>query len=567
MIDYEKEIPTLPRADIDVTVSDTPITGGKNVYAVDEWNWGYYEIQTGLVFPLGEHAGEIPTWLPPFMCPPSNTINLAKGFFITETNRKKREAQRSLNTRATRLAEEAAKKIRESATKIRERLSSIASGVGGILVNFARAAADALDNAGARHDYRLALAGFMVSSGVTSGLLTRTLEVCGGNPEDALYAAESTIRNFNCNQRVTGYGKIRKLVGAKAARRIKAALQADLVQLGVDEAEATQATAYEISGYTAEDREWIELHATFAEEKQSEARAVLEESSNCGFFSKERECQAHGTVGVVPLVCKREVACPNCWKTRAACYEHWIWEMEKWPGEVVVARLDAESGPASTIVDRVKALRYKTTISPEIPRRWVLGDGYALLITPAEFELMNVLKHVKNNVHPDAKIVKSYEAGEMIVEALGSINKAFVDKVKGRDPELYKFPWLQRHIKRTSANKAGKAALPWPKGPEINLIAKDMRRSMTRERDNYGLAEDQCGRPIDPDPETGEARLCPRVVVNITKFTPLNIVVQAGGHCGFKRAHRKTRELLGTFKTAEFARIHSQSKVPAACPA
>lgn len=342
-----------------------------------------------------------------------------------------------------------------------------------------------------RHTFRLALAGWLLLTGMTIETVEATVAAMGGGGDTNV--ARTTSARISEGKPIKDYEWIQKRFKESGAKRL-------LEALGQDIATQTQSGLLAAGGDLEQDPITLpELQlgvletsfgdpykaslfnlAELAEYKGRRAAKQLFGAVYCGTVSRRWVCPTHGEICRCKLRCQHELTCQHCRSARYKIYANWI--SAEYPSQTAVAVIDLPSDQTNPVT---QSLDLKARLRKELPKsvaqRYYHGHR-KLMITclPEEQKYLGyAVKKAREwgNAAEEVQIMTRQQVAQTFLDTRVTISKDFEALVEWSpyriDPELvFEYPWMKKNLKLTSANKLGRKSFPWPSRDQISALAK-----------------------------------------------------------------------------------------------
>lgn len=393
--------------------------------------------------------------------------------------------------------------IRRQAQNLR-RLEKMPIDLGPSIAGLKHVAAQLVDNDpghGRRHELRLAVAGWLLSSRIQSNVVAATLASLG-DVEDANDAVRTTEARVNCGENVKGIGFIRRVYGEPLAAALRGALHADLAKAGVavdlrqrlttEDRQTLRDAAQIASG------KWDALMASLPEEhalrrkytgKGGPHATALRRAAKCGFARQRSECEGCGKGDAPRWISAENFLCPHCAAKWAAAMDDWI--DKKWASESVscyVRKLNDDS--LETCLAERKMLRYKLDCGMfhySTNARFIMAPGY-LAVVSTHPGTSSIVESVYGTMSlPEDRMTDIEEVRRRLAPVLAARASRLRQFLATKNLDaLATDGWVTRVVSTKCGRKA-KEFFPWP--TKLDLRAHHIR-TVKREKDLEDLSHE-----------------------------------------------------------------------------
>lgn len=343
-----------------------------------------------------------------------------------------------------------------------------------LLVNLAEAVKALTPPEGMRHDFRKALAGWMIREGVPPRVAGATIAVAG-DPSDAAAVAKTTASRLASGRNAFGFRKLLEIVGQGGGLALKAALHADL--------RAANVAPKDLGGMPDEmDRATLREAARLADAAGHATRARgLRRAARCGLAMQDLSCGRCGSTQGCRHVVSERATCPHCAIQRTRSVLNWC--MTKWPTKLWIFR--KKLADDSLEVARTERKRWTRKLRKERRAnvRWIIAPGWLVAVTHDFMTGALIGGWVSLNQGwqaPDSDEPNEQGRSSQIM-VLEPILKARAlhlrEHLDAADPQgLANDAWCDK-VMEASGGSVGRQTMPWPKKRDLRLMAVNAARA------------------------------------------------------------------------------------------
>jgi hypothetical protein len=333
---------------------------------------------------------------------------------------------------------------------------------------------------GFRHEFRKALAGWLLREGVAPKVVGATV-AAAGDAADGYAVAKTTAARLEAGRNVTGFKSLVGIVAAERATILKSALYEDLRAANVPEKALGQWTD------TAK-KMLMKESAVIADRKGFPTRArALRRAARCGLAQQVEVCSpAHGGCGeafnTTRLIANR-ATCEHCAWRRCVSTLNWI--MTRWPKELWVVTKELEDKSYAAAKAEVKKWRKRLTKPHRGHVRWLVAPGFIVAIAGTH-RIGGILVGWADAGYgwkrpPSTKEFPNGQPKSIIIEHLLPILQARALHIrrfleKGDVEGLANDDWVDRCLEARGGKEA-RALLPWPSKTDLRLMAVNAARA------------------------------------------------------------------------------------------
>lgn len=360
---------------------------------------------------------------------------------------------------------------------------------------------------GARHDLRLAVAGWLLTALVPERVVLATLlPICDAHGAiDAERVVRTTAARVRSGERFHSFGRVQQMLGEVAAHDLRTALEFDLADAGVStdlskrltsEDRATLRSAAELASTKWHDQvdnlnrfHGLKLKLTG---KGGPHATNLRRAAKCGYARQRGECEGCGKGEQARWISAENFLCPHCAAKWARSAHDWL--ANHWPEQKIylaVRKLEDDSYAAALAYRKhvLSHMRKKTAG----PIRFLLAPGYVAVLC-MEVYSSGVVRSVEElgDDMQEHSIEDVLLRLEPLLNARARRLKQFL-ATKNLE-KLATDEWVTRVV-TTFAGKRARAAFPWPKKEDL--------RAQTLERMRAKLKQT----PLSPEEAKKEAAI------------------------------------------------------------
>lgn len=329
---------------------------------------------------------------------------------------------------------------------------------------------------GANHEFRKALAGWLLRDGVPAAEAGATIAATG-DPTDSLGVVRTTSERIAQGRPAFGFKKLRSLIGTQGARQLTSALERDLEELHAPPRNVGAVL-------TPEERETLREAAHLSEQRGQLTRArSCKRASRCGNSYEEKHCSSCGALAGTRVMVAERVLCPHCAVRRSSAILQWIcakWFPRNLERKLAVFTLQL---PDRELETARKARRHWSRSLPPYLRehtRWLIAPGW-IFVTCADSQAADGLALLTHKGWTRNGGIDVDKVGELnflnIVAPMVSARATHLRRYLrlGDAQGLANDAWCQKVMEASGGAKA-RAALPWPKAADLRRMHVNAKR-------------------------------------------------------------------------------------------
>jgi hypothetical protein len=343
----------------------------------------------------------------------------------------------------------------------------------------------ALPPEGKRHEFRLAVAGWLLRAGIPQRNTARTL-ILAGDTQDAIAVTKTTQARLDSGLKAVGFKRLLEIVGANYSGQLKDALAADLTKVehfGVLDRFMTD-----------REREILKAASKIAKENGETTKAkALMLAAWCGRNKDHGNCEGCGQCVSKRFLVSERAACPHCAFARARDLVTWI--TNKWPTKLTIAH--SKISDDSVEAARAEKKRLKAMVCPEISKklRWIIAPGMVVCLSHDE-EAIPYISYAFGS--DNAKFTSRFQALSTLIPMLTARTRRLRTYLADENAEaLAADAWAGRVVE-TKAGREANTFLAWPSKAEARLLAKNASRARKGLPPVASLAEAAAEASISP---------------------------------------------------------------------
>lgn len=325
---------------------------------------------------------------------------------------------------------------------------------------------------GMRHDFRKALAGWLLREGVPARVAGATIAVAG-DPQDAMATAKTTASRLAAGRNAFGFRKLSEIIGSGGCMALRAALTVDF--------KASAVPAKDLGGLPSDsDRATLREAARLAEAAGRSTRALAcRRAARCGLAKERAVCMRCGGTSHCRHLIAERATCPHCAQRRATSILNWC--MTTWPDKVwVMAKKLADDSLECARTER-KRWNRKLRKERRANVRWIIAPGWLVAITSDMMTgtiLYGWLNLNQGWIMPDGG--PNEQPKSAVVAILEPVLKARAVHLREHldmaDPQgLADDAWCDK-VMEASGGRTARQAMPWPKKRDLRLMAVNAAR-------------------------------------------------------------------------------------------